>query len=114
MKSLLEEFSDNNFLVTTENWFIAPNGKQYKAAWGKVEIHSSEKTLGVKTNAKSTNWYAIVGEGAKRVIIAGCQIHYACVSMGKPNIEDCEEYKFVDSVQKNIPYSYRTMIYLAQ
>ena len=50
IRSLLEKFSENNFLITTDSWFIAPDGKQYRAAWGKVEVYSSEDTLGIKTN----------------------------------------------------------------
>lgn len=61
-------------LVTTDAWFMAPDGDQYRAAWGTVKgIHSDEKALGVRTNARSTNWYAEVGN----LLIAGCQIHYA-------------------------------------
>ena len=61
-------------LVTVDNWFIAPDGKQYKAAFGTVRgCFTAEETLGVKTNAKSTNWYLSIGN----LIITGCQIHYA-------------------------------------
>lgn len=84
MKSLIEQFADNNFLVTTDEWFTAPDGKMYRTVWGKIEIHSSEQTLGIKTNIRSTNWYAIIGVGGKRVIVAGCKIHFACVCMNKP------------------------------
>lgn len=60
-------------LVTTEGWFFAPDGNNYRAVYGTFHgIESSEETLGVKTNAKSTNWYALVGN----MTIAGCQIHY--------------------------------------
>lgn len=61
-------------LVTTDNWFFAPNGEQYRAVWGTVKaILDDQSTLGVKTNARSTNWYAEIGN----MTIAGCQIHYA-------------------------------------
>lgn len=60
-------------LVTTDNWFYAPDGRQYRAAFGTVKaILSSEETLRVKTNAKSTNWYVEIGD----LTVAGCQIHY--------------------------------------
>src|SRR3546814_7562125 len=49
-------------LITTDNWFYAPDGKSYRAAFGTVQaIRSSEIALGVKTNSKSTNWYVEVG-----------------------------------------------------
>lgn len=60
-------------LITTDCWFLAPDGHQYKAVWGTVKaVRSSEETLGIKTNARSTNWYVEIGN----MTIAGCQIHY--------------------------------------
>lgn len=67
----------DSVLVTTDNWFFAPDGQQYKAVWGEVRgIFSDEQMLGIKTNTRSTNWYAQIGN----VFIAGCQIHYAVKS----------------------------------
>lgn len=61
-------------LITTDCWFVAPDGKEYKSVFGTVRaILSSEQSLGVKTNSKSTNWYVEIGN----MLIAGCQIHYA-------------------------------------
>jgi hypothetical protein len=61
-------------LVTTDHWFYAPDGKQYRAVWGTVKgVYTTEQALGVKPNAKSMNWYACIGN----MTIAGCQIHYA-------------------------------------
>ena len=60
-------------LVTTDGWFFAPDGEQYRAVFGTViAIHSDQDALGIKTNARSTNWYAEIGN----MMIAGCQIHY--------------------------------------
>ena len=60
-------------LVTTEGWFNAPDGDRYTGVFGRFGgVFSSEETLGIKTNARSTNWYAVIGN----VIVAGCQIHY--------------------------------------
>jgi hypothetical protein len=114
MKTLLEQFSDNNFLITTDNWFIAPDGKQYRSVWGRVEVHSSESTLGIKTNIRSTNWYAIIGVQGKRVIIAGCQIHYACVCMDTPNVKPVKEDKWDEKLGTYIQPEHSTNIYLAQ
>lgn len=61
-------------LVTTNNWFRGPDGRDYNAVWGTVlSINSDEQTLGIKTNARATNWYAVIGN----MTIAGCQIYYA-------------------------------------
>lgn len=66
-------------LVTTDGWFFAPDGEQYRAVFGTVRgIHSSEEVLGIRTNARSTNWYAEIGN----TLLAGCQIHY-CVKTDK-------------------------------
>lgn len=60
-------------LVTTEGWFFAPDGKNYKAAWGTLHaIHTAEETLGFKPNVRHTNWYLQIGN----ITIAGCQVLY--------------------------------------
>lgn len=61
------------YLITTEEFFVAPDGEEYRSAHGTVHaIVDAESALGIRTNARSTNWYAICGD----MIIAGCQIHY--------------------------------------
>lgn len=61
-------------LVTVDNWFFAPDGKSYRAVYGRVKgCFTAEETLGIKPNGRSTNWYLEIGN----VTIAGCQIHYA-------------------------------------
>ena len=66
-------------LITCDNWFYGRDGKSYRSVWGTLDgIFNDQETLGVKTNAKSANWYAVVGG----MIVAGCQIHYAM---------DCDE-----------------------
>jgi hypothetical protein len=73
-------------LVTVDNWFYAPDGKQYRAVFGTVRaIRSDQEALGIKTNAKSTNWYAEIGNAT----VAGCQIHYAvrCEHEPPANVE---------------------------
>lgn len=63
-----------SYLITTNNWFFAPDGEMYRGVFGKLKaIHSDQKTLGIRTNHRSTNWYAEIGN----VIVAGCQIFYA-------------------------------------
>lgn len=79
-----------NYLITTDMWFIAPDGKQYRSVWGNVKIVSDE-ILGIKTNRNSSNWFAIVGSADKQMIIAGCQIHYAIKCNDKPYTGNVEE-----------------------
>lgn len=61
-------------LITTDDWFFAPDGNSYRAVFGTVHaVRSAEETLGIRPNGKSTNWYVEIGN----MTIAGCQVHYA-------------------------------------
>ena len=61
------------YLITTDEWFVAPDGQQYKSAFGTFKkIHNDFETLGIKTNRGSANWFVEIGN----IMIAGCQIHY--------------------------------------
>lgn len=64
------------YLVTVDNWFVGPDGKQYKAVWGKTKVFS-DKELGIETNRNSSNWFLRVGSVNNHVIVAGCKVHYA-------------------------------------
>lgn len=79
------------YLITTDNWFYGPDGKQYRGVWGEVEI-VDDAILGIKTNVRSSNWFAKVGTDDNHVIIAGCQIHYAVKCENEPNNEPIEDY----------------------
>lgn len=83
-------------LVTTDEWFFAPDGESYRAVFGTVKaIHTDKDTLGIETNSKSTNWYLEIGN----MFIAGCQIHYAIktdsVSSKGPSKEFTHEDKLI-------------------
>jgi len=71
------------YLITTDNWFYGPDGFQYRAVWGEVQI-VEDSFLGIKTNIRSSNWYAKIGTEDNHVIVAGCQIHYAVKTDKKP------------------------------
>lgn len=80
------------YLLTTSAWFFAPDGRTYRAAFGTVHgIHSSEETLGLRTNAKSTNWYVQIGA----LTIAGCQIEYA-VQTDECDMGQVADYKVTE------------------
>lgn len=64
-------------LITTDHWFYAPDGKTYRAVFGTLRaVLPDSEVLGIKTNARSTNWYLEIGN----MVIAGCQIHYAMLA----------------------------------
>ena len=63
----------NKYLITTHDWFVAPDGEQYKAVHGTVTaIQTDSEALGIKTNRGSTNWYVVIGN----MLVAGCQVCY--------------------------------------
>ena len=71
------------YLITTSDWFMAPDGEQYSAVFGTVHgIFSADKTLGVETNKDSTNWYVRIGN----MTVAGCRVNYA-IRTDKVNFE---------------------------
>jgi hypothetical protein len=61
-------------LITVDNWFFAPDGRQYRAVFGTLKaIRTALDSLGFNPGPRSATWYVEVG----RVTIAGCQVHYA-------------------------------------
>jgi hypothetical protein len=99
------------YLITTDAWFFAPDGRQYKSVWGEVTI-LEDTLLGVKTNRNSTNWYAKIGSENNHVIVAGCQIHYALKCPFKPQNRDVEDHTTSDS--GIVHYKRPTYIYIAE
>jgi hypothetical protein len=68
-------------IITTDNWFYGPDGKQYRSIYGTVRgVFNDEQTLGIRTNNRSSNWYARIGG----MVVAGCQIHYVCAASQPP------------------------------
>jgi hypothetical protein len=68
-------------VVTTDNWFYGPDGRQYRSIYGTVRgVFNDEQTLGIRTNNRSSNWYARIGG----IVVAGCQIHYVVAASEPP------------------------------
>lgn len=91
------------FLISTDNWFVAPNGRQYKAVFGTVrEVADAESTIGIKTNRNSTNWYVVIGN----MLVAGCQIHYA-IKTKKANFGAVSDFDASGPavVEQQLPFS---------
>ena len=86
------------YLITTDAWFHAPDGSQYRSVWGEIEI-LSDSILGIKTNVRSSNWFAKIGSEDNHVIVAGCQIHYA-VKCNKEPKKNSIDITFTDGVEK--------------
>ncbi|MGO1758526.1 MAG: hypothetical protein ACTHY0_02265 [Mammaliicoccus vitulinus] len=107
----IKKMIQGKYLVTTDEWFYAPDGVKYKAVWGDVRI-IEDTSIGVKTNRNSTNWYAFIGSEDKGVLVAGCQIHYAVKCNNKPNTKSIDEVIFDDGEYKKSKRT--TEIYIAE
>lgn len=102
---------EGKYLITTDNWFYAPDGLKYRSVWGDVKI-VEDSVLGLKTNRNSTNWYAQVGSEEKGMIVAGCQIHYAVKCENIPNTDYVWDFSYGDG--KSHGYERPSEIYIAQ
>ena len=100
------------YLITTDKFFVAPNGITYSAAWGDVKILGDESIMGIRTNRQSANWYAVVGCNGKEIIIAGCQIFYAIKCEEKPYTGDAVDWTVENG--KFETYTRPTKIYIAE
>jgi len=99
------------YLITTDGWFYAPDGKKYRSVWGDVKI-MEDTLLGLKTNRNSTNWYAYVGSEENGMIVAGCQIHYAVKCNKKPHAGDVNDIQYNEQGAKH--FNRPSEIYIAQ
>lgn len=106
----MQQYIGKTVLITTNNWFIAPDGVQYKAIFGVLHaINATQGTLGFTPSRNHTNWFAEVGN----MTIAGCQILY-CFRCEESELVkgEVDEYKIVE---KQVTYYRRpTMIYVTQ
>lgn len=96
---------NKKYLITTDNWFMAPDGYMYRAVHGTVtSIEDSKELLGVPANRHSTNWYVIIGN----LILAGCQVHYSiqtekcCFDKYVREIENQGQLSFQDEKSSRI------------
>lgn len=67
------DFVGKKVLITTNGWFFAPDGCEYRAVFGTLKaIHEVGKTLGFIPNRAHANWFLEVGN----MMIMGCQVMY--------------------------------------
>lgn len=97
-------------LITTQNWFTAPDGSDYKAVWGTLKaIHTSQDTLGFTPSRQNTNWYVEVGN----MVIAGCQVFYLILSESEPNFDKADSYSIAPGQAAYTEYKRLSHIYKA-
>ncbi len=102
MGLIMIEKLNKKYLITTDDWFFAPDGESYKAVFGTITAIKNDKDiLGIQTNRHSTDWYLSIGN----MMIAGCQIHYCIqtdsVSSIPPTREIECEGKLTYEITKN-------------
>lgn len=66
-------------LITCDEFFCAPDGKFYRAIYGRVWIHRFDESFGFKAHGHA-NWMVRVcrdEDNENGVTIAGCRVNYA-------------------------------------
>ncbi len=89
----MKDLIGKKVILTSTSWFLAPDGLQYKGAFGTLKaIHTSQETLGFTPSRSHTNWYIEIGN----LHIAGCQV----LQMVKSDI--CNLSSCVDSTTERV------------
>ena len=78
---MIEE--NKTYLITTDNWFYAPDGNQYRAVFGTAKMFEARNEFGF-IPTKGANWFVQVGKDNNFILIAGCQIHYVLRTDERP------------------------------
>lgn len=100
-------FINKKVLVTTQQWFYAPDGIQYRAVYGTLKaVHEAGKTLGFIPNRAHANWFIEIGS----MIIMGCQVLYVNQS-DTIHTGNVEEWK-ADDTKGLVSYERPTAIYI--
>ena len=69
----MKNYIGKKVLVTTSEWFLAPNGRTYKAVWGTLHaINEAKESVGFAIHRSQANWFIEIGN----MVIAGCQVMY--------------------------------------
>lgn len=81
-------YQGKNVLVTTQDWFMSPDGNQRKAVFGVLKgIHETKDLLGFIPNRHHANWTLEIGNTS----IAGCQVLYM-IQVDDVALGDVEDY----------------------
>lgn len=106
----MHHYIGKNVLLTTGEWFTAPDGNNYKAAWGELKgIHEAGKTLGFIPNRSHANWFIEIGN----MTIMGCQVRYVIQCDNKPSDGKARNWA-ADATNGIKEYESPCQIYFAQ
>lgn len=71
-------------LASCQNWFVGPDGKDYKAIYGTFKaVTEASKAVGFIPNRSHANWFYSIGG----MVIMGCQIMYLMECKEPPSKE---------------------------
>lgn len=95
-------------LITTQGWFTAPDGIDYRSVWGELkDIKEAGKHLGFIPNRAHANWFIEVG----KMIIMGCQVMYV-IECDKPEVGPTKCYSVHEG--KLLEYDKPTSIFVSE
>lgn len=68
-----ENLIGSKVLVTTNAWFYAPDGKNYRAIFGTLKsVDEVKNVLGFTPSRSNANWMLQIGD----CVVMGCQVMY--------------------------------------
>lgn len=83
----MKNYLNQKVLITTQDWFYAPDGKQYRAIWGTLKgVHEAKSVLGFVPGRTHDNFFIEIGNAA----IAGCRGLYCVLCPTKPDFKEVE------------------------
>lgn len=84
----MKKFIGKKVLATTSDYFIAPNGLQYRSVFGTLHSISEDLNLvGFKVNRSHTNYAFEIGN----TVIMGCRVMYI-IQVNEVNTESVNEW----------------------
>jgi hypothetical protein len=99
---MIENYIGKKVLISCNNWFVGPDGKDHMAVWGTLKgVHEAGKHLGFIPNRAHANWYYEIGG----LIIMGCQVKYLCLCSDQP---ETDGYSWTMKEGESKPLQYRT------
>jgi hypothetical protein len=97
---MIDNYVGKKVLVTTDSWFVGPDGKDHMAVWGTLKgVHEAGKHLGFIPNRAHANWFYEIGS----MIIMGCQVKYLCLCEKQPE-PDTDAWALRDSMTEPLQY----------
>lgn len=103
---MLDLQPDTKYLITLDHWFYAPNGSQYNAVWGTVELPVG---YAVKYAENPT---IVVGKNGSEISIISSRMLTAIRCERRPYTDFGQNDKFENG--HNYEYTTSTRIYSAE